>query len=302
MSDTPNCKTLPNKPLLKIDGLPFKHIGSGKVREIFDLDDRLLIIATDRISAFDVILPNGIPGKGLILTQISLWWFAQTESIIRNHLVENHESALRKVLSDRPELIPYSMLVRKLKPLPLEAVVRGYIVGGGWNEYQKTGELWGHQLPEGLQQYQKLPTTLFTPSTKAELGHDESISEAQAKKLLGHDLFNQIKKTSIQIFNYGTEQAKRCGLMLADTKFEFGQDENGQLFLIDEVLTPDSSRYWPASSYELGKRQEGFDKQFVRDYLEGLDWEKTYPGPQLSAEIVNKTQTLYKQAWERLTS
>ena len=292
--------TLPQTPLLKLPKLPFPHIGSGKVREIYDLGDQLLIIATDRLSAFDVILPNGIPGKGVILTQISLWWFEQSESIIQNHLVPNHHAVLAERLAQWPELIPYAMLVSKLKPLPLEAVVRAYLAGGGWKAYQDTSELWGHALPTGLQNYDKLPQTLFTPSTKAASGHDESITEQQAAKLVGQARFKEIKDASLKLFALGQKRAEQAKLILADTKFEFGVDSEGKLYLIDEILTPDSSRYWPADTYAPGTPQQGFDKQFVRDYLEALDWDKTTPGPVLPDAIIQKTLALYKQAWERI--
>ena len=289
-------KELPQKALQSIDALPFKKIGSGKVREIYDLGDKLLIIASDRLSTFDVILPDGIPGKGILLTQISLWWFAQTADIMQNHLVPDHDHAVAQLLKDRPELIHRSMLVRKLKPMPIEAVVRGYLAGSGWKDYKKTGGIMDHKLPAGMQESQQLPTPLFTPSTKESAGHDEPITLARCREILGNDVFEQVMQATLALFKRGTERAEAANLILADTKFEFGTDPEGHIYLIDEVLTPDSSRYWPKEGYSVGKTPHAFDKQYVRDYLDRLDWDKTAPGPRLPEEVIMQTQQRYLDA------
>ncbi|QYY36462.1 phosphoribosylaminoimidazolesuccinocarboxamide synthase [Ruficoccus sp. ZRK36] len=292
---------LPRQAMRAVIGLPFRHIGSGKVREIYDLGDRLLLIATDRLSAFDVVLPDGIPGKGILLTQASLWWFRQTESLIPNHLVPDHDAALQELLGESfPHLIPYSMLVKKLTPVKLEAVVRGYLAGSGWKDYKTTGKLFGLDLPTGLQESSQLPEPLFTPTTKAAEGHDMPIDEPGAKELIGAEVYDRIQSVSLEIFRMGTEKAASSGLILADTKFEFGTDAEGELHLIDEVLTPDSSRYWPREDYQPGRSQTAFDKQYVRDYLETLDWGKSYPGPSLPEEVITKTQERYLTALEKL--
>lgn len=295
-------KSLPAEALMNVEGLPFKKIASGKVREIFDLGDKLLIVATDRISAFDSIMPNGVPGKGVLLTQISLWWFAQAAKVMPTHLVPEHEKELAALLKDFPQLIARSMLVRKLKPLPIEAVVRGYLAGSGWKEYVKTQAILDHALPAGMLESQKLPEAIFTPSTKAAEGHDEPITEARCAEILGNAVFDQVKKATLELFALGSKVADHAGLILADTKFEFGLDAAGNLFLIDEVLTPDSSRYWPQEGYAPGKSQPSFDKQFVRDYLENLGWNKQPPAPALPAEIVAKSRDLYLGALEKLMS
>lgn len=291
---------LPQTALREIGNLPFPRIGSGKVREIYDLGDRLLIVATDRLSAFDVILPDGIPGKGILLTQISLWWFRQTDSVIENHLVPDHDRVVGELLADHPELILRSMIVRKLKPLPLEAVVRGYLAGSGWKEYQRTGQLWGQLLPKGLKESSELPEPLFTPTTKAAAGHDLPVTLERAAEIVGAKVYEQVHRASLALYRLGAERARKAGLLLADTKFEFGQDEQGKLYLIDEILTPDSSRYWPADGYEPGHPQPAFDKQYVRDYLETLNWDKTPPGPQLPSGVIAQTQAKYLAALERL--
>lgn len=294
-------KSLPEKALRIIEGLPFKKIGSGKVREIYDTGDNLLLIASDRLSAFDVVLPDGIPGKGIILTQMSLHWFQETQGLIQNHLVENHSQALREVLKDHPDLISRSMLVRKLQPLPMEAVVRQYLAGSGWKDYLQTGFLFGLPVPEGLRESSLLPSPLFTPTTKAEAGtHDMPLTHDEGSDLLGLDRFNEVKDVSLNLFALGTRAAKEAGLILADTKFEFGTDEAGSLFLIDEILTPDSSRYWPASEYQPGQAQTAYDKQYVRDYLETLDWDKTAPGPNLPNRVIEQTQARYLEAAQKL--
>lgn len=293
-------KHLPQEPLREPEGLLFPKIASGKVREIYDLGDRLLIVASDRLSAFDVVLPGGVPGKGILLTQLSLWWFSQTEAILQNHLVEDHDAALAELLVGHPELIHRSMLVRKLTPLKLEAVVRGYLAGSGWKEYYNTGKLWDHTLPQDLVESSPLPDPLFTPTTKAEAGHDMPVTESEAREIVGDRLFESARYASFQLFDLGAQLAERSGLILADTKFEFGTDEDGKLFLIDEVLTPDSSRYWPREGYQAGRPQPAFDKQYVRDYLETLDWDKSAPGPELPGEVIAKTQAIYLKALEKL--
>ena len=287
---------------MNVEGLPFKKIASGKVREIFDLGDKLLIVATDRISAFDSIMPNGVPGKGILLTQISLWWFAQAAKIMPTHLVPDHDAAVAELLKDFPQLVARSMIVRKLKPLPIEAVVRGYLAGSGWKEYRKTQAILDHALPAGMLESQRLPEAIFTPSTKAAEGHDEPITEARCAEILGAPVFEKVKAATLALFALGSKVADHAGLILADTKFEFGLDDAGNLFLIDEVLTPDSSRYWPQEGYAPGKPQPSFDKQFVRDYLEGIGWNKLPPAPALPADVVAKSRDLYFGALEKLMS
>jgi phosphoribosylaminoimidazole-succinocarboxamide synthase len=278
-------------------------INSGKVRDIYAVDDRhMLIVTTDRISAFDVILPDPIPGKGAVLTELSNFWFGRTRGLIANHL---SGIDLAKVLPDPEERAPIEgrgIVVKKLRPLPVEAVVRGYIIGSGWKDYQKTGTVCGITLPAGLQQAEKLPQALFTPSTKAELGrHDENISFAVTEKLLGRELAQRVRDIAIRLYTEAAEYARLRGIIIADTKFEFGTDAAGSLYLIDEALTPDSSRFWPADSYRTGISPPSFDKQYVRDYLETLDWNKTAPGPHLPPDVINNTAAKYREALERLT-
>lgn len=278
-------------------------INRGKVRDIYDVDDEhLLIVTTDRISAFDVILPDPIPGKGAVLTAVSNFWFDRTAGIIPNHL---SGIRLETVLPDATERAPIegrAIIVRKLKPLPVEAIVRGYIIGSGWKDYQKTGMISGIKLPEGLAQAQQLPAAIYTPSTKAEVGqHDENISFEKSVELIGSDLACQVRDISIKIYREAAEYARQCGIIIADTKFEFGTDGTGNLVLIDELLTPDSSRFWPADSYRTGISPSSFDKQYVRDYLETLDWDKTAPGPALPEAVIRNTAAKYREAQERLT-
>ena len=227
---------LPTEALMSVDNLPYPMLAKGKVRENFDLGDELLIIATDRISAFDVIMPNGVPGKGVLLTQISLWWFEQASKIMPTHLVDNHAERVREVLKDFPHLIDRSMIVKKLKPMPIEAIARGYLAGSGWKEYKQTGKLFDFDLPEGMQESQQLPTPLFTPTTKAAEGHDMPITNAECEQLLGTELFNTIKNASLDLYNMGAKKASECGIILADTKFEFGTDENGKVYVNDEPI------------------------------------------------------------------
>jgi phosphoribosylaminoimidazole-succinocarboxamide synthase len=274
---------------------------SGKVREVFDLGDRLLFVATDRLSAFDVIMSNGIPRKGEVLAQISYFWFAQTESFQPNHLISRANEPLPKNLQPfAGQLTGRSMIVKKAKPLAIECVVRGYLAGSGWKEYQKSQTVCGIKLPPGLKESSELSEPIFTPATKAETGHDENISFERAKRIIGDDMAEQARAASLRIYNFARDYARQRGLIIADTKFEFGLD-NGKLILIDEVLTPDSSRFWPADLYAPGRGQPSFDKQFVRDYLETLDWDKTPPGPVLPPEVVAKTSAKYLEAYEKLT-
>ncbi|MFI5337642.1 MAG: phosphoribosylaminoimidazolesuccinocarboxamide synthase [Opitutales bacterium] len=292
---------LPHRAVTTIDGLPFPRIASGKVREIFDLGDTLLLTATDRLSAFDVILPDGIPGKGAVLTQMSLWWFAQTAALIPNHLLPDQAGEFaRRGITDR-DLQQRSMIVRKLKPLTIECVARGYLIGSGWSSYQKTGEVCGIRLPSGLRQADRLPEPIFTPTTKAPKGqHDEPINDAQAAALVGAELYAQVKAMSLALYRLGHDRARRAGMILADTKFEFGTDAAGKLILIDEVLTPDSSRYWPADSYAPGMSPPSYDKQFVRDHLLAIKWDQRPPGPRLPAEVIARTQEKYLAALKNL--
>ncbi|HSI09983.1 MAG: phosphoribosylaminoimidazolesuccinocarboxamide synthase [Rariglobus sp.] len=292
---------LPVRAVTSIDGLPFPRIASGKVREIFDLGDALLLTATDRLSAFDVILPDGIPGKGIILTQISNWWFAQVAHLLPNHLLPDQAGEFaRRGITDH-DLQLRSMIVRKLKPLTIECVVRGYLVGSGWSSYQKTGEVCGHRLPVGLRQADKLPQPLFTPTTKAPKGeHDAPINDAQGAAAVGAALYEKVKATSIALYQLGHDKARVAGMILADTKFEFGTDAAGNLALIDEVLTPDSSRYWPADQYRPDCSPPSYDKQFVRDHLLAIKWDQTPPAPALPAEVIQRTQEKYLAALKNL--
>ena len=289
-----------NEPLLKLDLPGVRKIKSGKVREIFDLDDRLLFVATDRISAFDCIMPNGIPRKGEVLTQISYFWFGQTASFQPNHLLSKADDPLPPVLQPYwLELSRRSMIVKKAQPLAIECVVRGYLSGSGWKEYRAMHTVCGIKLPPGLKESAELPEPIFTPATKAETGHDENISFEKAAKLVGDDIAEQARAASLKIYGFAREHARKRGIIIADTKFEFGLLD-GKLLLIDEVLTPDSSRFWPADQYLPGRSQPSFDKQFVRDYLERLDWNKTPPAPALPPEVVAKTQAKYLEAYEKL--
>jgi phosphoribosylaminoimidazole-succinocarboxamide synthase len=290
-----------NNALLQIDLPGITKVKSGKVREIFDLGDSFLFVASDRISAFDVVMPNGIPRKGEVLTQISHFWFDQTEQIAPNHRVAKTGDPLPAQLQPfADQLAGRSMIVKKAKPLAVECIVRGYLAGSGWKEYKKSQTVCGIPLPAGLQESSELPEPIFTPSTKAETGHDENISFAEADKIVGADVAAQVRDASLKIYKFARDYARQRGIIIADTKFEFGELD-GQLILIDEVLTPDSSRFWPADEYAPGKGQPSFDKQFVRDYLETLDWNKQPPGPELPADIVNKTSEKYLESYERLT-
>lgn len=291
---------LPEKASTTFTDVPYPLIASGKVREIYDAGECFLIIASDRLSAFDVILPDGIPGKGVILTQISLHWFSVCADVIQNHLLDNHEQKLTELLPNRPDLWLRTMAVKKLSPLPIEAIVRNYIAGGGWKDYQENGSLYGQSVPAGLKLASQLPQPYFTPTTKAQSGHDEPISLADTEELLGSELFHQVQTASFALFNEGSKVAAASQLILADTKFEFGTDQDGQLYIIDEILTPDSSRYWPAEGHTPGKVPHAFDKQFVRDYLETLDWDKTAPGPKLPQEVIETTTQRYLETAKAL--
>lgn len=292
---------LPKSAVTTIDGLAFPHLASGKVREIYDLGDALLLTATDRLSAFDVILPDGIPGKGAILTQISNWWFAQSSGLIQNHLLPDQVGEFARRGITNPDLQLRSMIVRKLKPLAIECVTRGYLIGSGWSSYQKTGAVCGIQLPAGLRQADRLAAPIFTPTTKAPKGqHDEPINDAQAAAIIGAALYEKVKSTSLALYQFGHDRAKQAGMILADTKFEFGTDASGALFLIDEVLTPDSSRYWPAAEYRPDCSPPSYDKQFVRDHLVALKWDQQPPAPRLPAEVIARTQEKYLAALRTL--
>jgi len=290
-----------NEPLLKLELPGIKKLKSGKVREVFDLGDRLLFVASDRISAFDCVLPNGIPRKGEVLTQISYFWFAQTAGIVPNHLASRADEPIPPDLQQySAQLGRRSMLVKKTEPLAIECVVRGYLSGSGWKDYQKTGCVCGIQLPAGLRDSSRLAQPVFTPATKAETGHDENISFEEACKIVGRDIAEQARDLSLKIYTFAADYALKRGLIIADTKFEFGLLD-GKLILIDEVLTPDSSRFWPADKYEEGRGQPSFDKQIVRDYLETLSWNKQPPAPALPPEVIAQTTAKYLEAYERLT-
>jgi len=289
------------EPLLQIQLPGIPKLRSGKVREIFDLGDQLLMVATDRISAFDVVLPNGIPRKGEVLTRISCFWFRRFESLVPNHLLAGPDDPLPARLQPYGELLRgRSMLVRKAQPLPIECIVRGYLAGSAWKEYRQSGTVAGLRLPAGLRESDELPEPIFTPSTKAQEGHDQNILFDEACRILGEELARQVRDLSLRIYTEARAYARQRGILIADTKFEFGLAA-GTLMLIDEVLTPDSSRFWPADQYQPGRPQPSFDKQFVRDYLESLDWNKTPPGPVLPPEIVAATAAKYREAYERLT-
>ena len=265
------------------------HLASGKVRELYALDDdRLLLVASDRISTFDVVLPTEIPDKGRVLTGLSAFWFTRTREIVDNHMLGLRADGR-------------STECRRLEMLPLECVVRGYLTGSGWKDYVATGEVCGHRLPAGLQESARLPAPLFTPSTKAQTGHDENITRAQAVELVGEELAGQVEQVSIALYEFAADWAAARGILIADTKFEFGIDAEGGLCLGDEALTPDSSRFWPADGYEPGRSQPSYDKQFARDYCETVGWDKTDPGPELPEDVVSGTRARYVEAFERLT-
>jgi phosphoribosylaminoimidazole-succinocarboxamide synthase len=292
-----------SQPLFEstIKSLPL--LGRGKVRDNYAVgDDKMLIVTSDRLSAFDVILPDPIPGKGEVLTSVANFWFGKLAGIIPNQLTGiDPESVVAP--DERDQVRGRAIVVKRLKPLPIEAVVRGYLIGSGWKDYQATGKVCGIPLPVGLSMAQQLPTPLFTPSTKAELGtHDENIDFATVEKTIGVGLAAQVRDSAIRLYKQASDYARTRGIIIADTKFEFGLDSTGKLYLIDEVLTPDSSRFWPADTYKVGESPASFDKQFVRDYLETLDWNKQAPGPKLPPEILEKTSAKYREALQRLTA
>src|SRR6266496_811869 len=290
-----------NDTILTLELPGIKKLRSGKVRELFDLGDSYLMVATDRISAFDVIMPNGIPRKGEVLTQISHFWFEKFAPLAPNHLLARAGDPLPKELQPHAaQLARRSMIVKKAQPLAIECVVRGYLAGSGWKEYKQSQTVCGIRLPQGLLESSELAEPIFTPATKAETGHDINISFEQAAQMVGGDRAEQVRRLSLEIYSSARRLARQRGIIIADTKFEFGVYE-GQLILIDEVLTPDSSRFWPADQYQPGRSQPSFDKQFVRDYLETLDWDKRPPAPKLPEDVVAKTRDKYLEAYERLT-
>ena len=280
------------------------RIARGKVRDIYSVDDsHLLIVTTDRLSAYDVVMPDPVPGKGQVLTSISNFWFEMMEDLIPNHLTDRKLSSIIGADDSLQPLEQRSIVTRRLRPLPIEAVVRGYLIGSGWRDYQETGQVCGIELPAGLEQAAKLPQPLFTPATKAEAGdHDENISFEAVEQLIGEKLAAQVRDVSMQIYERAAEYALGRGIIIADTKFEFGQDDEGRLYIIDEILTPDSSRFWPLAGYRTGISPPSFDKQFVRDYLDTLDWDKTAPGPRLPPEVIRQTGDKYREALQILTS
>ena len=293
-----------SEPTIHETNLPgLELLGRGKVRDIYAIDDaHLLIVATDRLSAFDVVLPDPIPGKGAVLTGLSRFWFSRIEGIVRHHLAP---LGVEDVIADartRAAIADHAMVVRRLAPLPVEAIARGYLIGSGWKDYRRTGAVCGVDLPPGLRQADKLPEVIFTPSTKAEAGaHDENIDFEAAAGLIGRELAERVRDVTVRVYREAAEFAAGRGILIADTKFEFAVDADGALVLIDEVLTPDSSRFWPADRYAPGASPPSFDKQFVRDYLESVGWDKTPPAPRLPAEIIGQTTRKYREAFDRIT-
>jgi phosphoribosylaminoimidazole-succinocarboxamide synthase len=280
------------------------QIGRGKVRDIYSIDDdHLLIVTTDRLSAYDVIMPDPVPGKGQVLTRISNFWFEMMEDLIPNHLTDRKLNSIIDDDTSLQSLEPRSIIARRLRPLPIEAVVRGYLIGSGWRDYRQTGQVCGIELPPGLEQAAKLPLPLFTPATKADTGdHDENINFETVQQLIGVAVAEQVREVSIRIYERAAAYALGRGIIIADTKFEFGQDAEGRLYIIDEILTPDSSRFWPLSHYRTGISPPSFDKQFVRDYLDTLDWDRTAPGPHLPSEVIQQTGDKYREALRVLTT
>jgi phosphoribosylaminoimidazole-succinocarboxamide synthase len=292
-----------SQPLHQSDLRSLKFLHRGKVRDIYEIDrERLLIVQTDRLSAFDVILPTPIPGKGEVLTALSLFWFRRLAHIIPNHLLEVDPGSV-VAAAERDQIAGRAMVVRRLRPLPIEAIVRGYVAGSGWKEYQKTGAICGIPLPAGLQEADRLPATIFTPSTKAPAGtHDENIPYSEAQRLLGASRAGAVRDNAIALYSEAAEYARGRGIIIADTKFEFGTDEQGTLYLIDEALTPDSSRFWPAEQYRPGSSPPSFDKQYVRDWLEAQRWDKKPPAPALPPDVLARTSEKYREALHRLTA
>jgi len=292
-----------NNPLLETSIQSLKRIHQGKVRDIYDIDaNTMLLVSTDRLSAFDLILPTGIANKGAMLTQMANFWFEQLKDVVPNHLTGIEPTSVVTDPAEKAQLANRSVVVKKLKALPIEAIVRGYLVGSGWKEYKAKGTVCDIPLPAGLQEASKLPEPLFTPSSKAAVGeHDENISLAQCAALIGDEMAAQVAKAAIALYTQAAEYALTRGIIIADTKFEFGLDENGVLHVMDEVLTPDSSRFWPAESYAVGKNPPSYDKQYVRDWLEASGWDKTPPAPALPVDVASKTSEKYMEAFERLT-
>jgi phosphoribosylaminoimidazole-succinocarboxamide synthase len=296
---------LPISPPMRESNLRgLQRLHQGKVRDIYAIDDQvMLIVTTDRLSAFDVILPDPIPGKGRVLTEISRFWFAKTAHLVPNHLTTRLIADIVPDVSEQALILDRSLVVRKLRALPIEAVVRGYVIGSGWKDYQQSGSICGIKLPANLRQAEQLPEPIFTPTTKAPVGtHDENIDFDQVVRTIGADLAEQMRSTAIALYRFAADYARQRGIIIADTKFEFGVDEAGKLVLIDEALTPDSSRFWPMDTYRPGISPPSFDKQFVRDYLETLDWNKRAPAPALPAEILQRTSDKYQEALRRLTA
>ncbi|MCB5188553.1 phosphoribosylaminoimidazolesuccinocarboxamide synthase [Methylobacillus caricis] len=291
------------KPLMQSSIKSLKLINQGKVRDIYDIDaNHMLLVASDRLSAFDVILPTPIEGKGAVLTEIANFWFEKLKHVVPNHLTGIDPDSVVTDPAEKSQLGSRALVVKKLKPLPIEAIVRGYLAGSGWKEYKASQTVCGINLPAGLQEAAKLPEPLFTPSSKAEVGdHDENITLEKCAQLLGQELADKVARISVQLYREAAEYALTRGIIIADTKFEFGLDDQGNLYLIDEVLTPDSSRFWPADQYQVGKNPPSFDKQYVRDWLESTGWDKTPPGPELPADVAAKTGEKYREAFERLT-
>jgi phosphoribosylaminoimidazole-succinocarboxamide synthase len=278
------------------------RIGRGKVRDIYAVDgDKMMIVVTDRLSAFDVVLPDPIPDKGRVLTELANFWFGKLGHVVPNHLTGIDPESVVKGAGEKEQVRNRAIVVKKMKPLPIEAVVRGYLIGSGWKDYQASGAVCGVQLPKGLQQAQKLPEPIFTPATKATSGHDENISFDRMCEIVGKDVGTKVKDISIRLYKEASEFAASRGIIIADTKFEFGLDDRNQVVLIDEILTADSSRFWPADQYQVGTSPPSYDKQFVRDYLETLDWDKTPPAPKLPADVIARTSAKYREALTRLT-
>jgi phosphoribosylaminoimidazole-succinocarboxamide synthase len=278
-----------------------KRIGKGKVRDIYAVDgDKMMILVSDRLSAFDVVLPDPIPDKGRVLTELANFWFSKLGHVVPNHLTGIDPESVVKGEDEKSQVRGRAIVVKKLKPMPVEAVVRGYIIGSGWKDYQATGKICGIELPGGLKQAQKLPEPIFTPATKAESGHDENISFERMCEIVGRDVGQKVKDASIRLYKEASDFAATRGIIIADTKFEFGLDDKGDVVLIDEVLTADSSRFWPADQYQVGMSPPSYDKQFVRDYLETLDWDKTPPAPKLPPDVIARTSAKYREALEKI--
>jgi phosphoribosylaminoimidazole-succinocarboxamide synthase len=290
-----------NDALFESNLKSLKRIGSGKVRDIYAVDgDKMMIVVSDRLSAFDVVLPDPIPHKGQVLTELANFWFKRLAGVVPNHLTGIDPESVVKGEEEKAQVRGRAIVVKKLKPLPIEAVVRGYIIGSGWKDYQASGKICGIDLPKGLKQAQKLPEPIFTPATKAESGHDENISFERMSEIVGKDVAQKVKDISIRLYRDASEFAATRGIIIADTKFEFGLNEKGDVVLIDEVLTADSSRFWPADQYKVGISPPSYDKQYVRDYLETLDWDKTPPAPKLPAEVIARTSAKYREALEKI--